>query len=185
MLCMYVLRNFFSFFKLQLINTLTANYEITRRLHSLPGCQTTSYLVLANVKKIQIFVFCLVFLKLPWQFFFLRNLKLWGDLVQLVNLTNLTTWFEMLSQCGWKPCFSIHMCLGLKKFNSIQVLNDFTLFQVNCISNLFLIQICRGSQRVNSENWNFAFQEYISSINNADLYESGMVVMWQFFLSLT
>ena len=32
-------------------NTLTANYEITRRLGSLPGCQTTSYLVLTHIKK--------------------------------------------------------------------------------------------------------------------------------------
>ena len=30
---------------------LTANCEITRRLRSLPGCQTTSYLVLTHNKK--------------------------------------------------------------------------------------------------------------------------------------
>ena len=33
------------------INTLTANYEITRRLRSLPGRQTTSNLVLTHIKK--------------------------------------------------------------------------------------------------------------------------------------
>ena len=33
------------------INTLTANYKIIRRLRSLLGSQTTSYLVLTNVKK--------------------------------------------------------------------------------------------------------------------------------------
>ena len=32
-------------------HTLTANYEITRRLLSLPGCQTTSYLVRTYIKK--------------------------------------------------------------------------------------------------------------------------------------
>ena len=34
-----------------LFNTLTVNYEITRRLRSLPKCQTTSYLVLTHIKK--------------------------------------------------------------------------------------------------------------------------------------
>ena len=32
------------------VNTLTANDEVTRRLRSLLACQTTSYLVLTNVK---------------------------------------------------------------------------------------------------------------------------------------
>ena len=32
-------------------NMLTSNYEITHRLRSLPGCQTTSYLVLTYIEK--------------------------------------------------------------------------------------------------------------------------------------
>ena len=38
-------------------NTLTANYEITRRLPSLLGHKTTSYLVLSNLKKIKLSFF--------------------------------------------------------------------------------------------------------------------------------
>ena len=33
-------------------NTLTSNHEITRRLHSLPEHQATSYLVFTHIKKL-------------------------------------------------------------------------------------------------------------------------------------
>ena len=42
---------------------LTANYDITRRLHSFQGCQTTSYPVLTNVNKSNC-VFLTSFLKI-------------------------------------------------------------------------------------------------------------------------
>ena len=41
-------------------NTLTANYEITRRSSSFPGCQNTGYPVLTHIKK-QLVVFWQVF----------------------------------------------------------------------------------------------------------------------------
>ena len=48
----------------QLLNMLTANYEISRGLRSLLGCQTTSYLVLTNVKKKIKFLFLVSFLNI-------------------------------------------------------------------------------------------------------------------------
>ena len=38
-------------FSSDLFNTLTVNYEVTRKLRSLLGCQTTSYLMCTNVEK--------------------------------------------------------------------------------------------------------------------------------------
>ena len=43
--------NLFHKSKLIFKNMEAANYEITRRLSSLSGCQTTSYLVFAYIKK--------------------------------------------------------------------------------------------------------------------------------------